>query len=210
MTAIDDVHPLFFLSYARSGSGEPDRRVKTFFNDLSQHVSELVSRRPGADPGFMDQSIRPGQRWTGELLRAVGTCDVFVPLLCVPYADSDWCGKEWYAFSQRRGIGKAKNNPPPVIIPVVWARFTDDQIPTIVGKVQRFLPGDMPGENTQAEYEQYGVSGLIWLERKISYRWVVWRLALEIARHHPANDHPVIHRTLSEEDLHDAFRENET
>jgi hypothetical protein len=60
MTARDDVHPLFFLSYARPGSSEPDRKVKTFFNDLSENVSELVSRRPGADPGFMDRSIRPG------------------------------------------------------------------------------------------------------------------------------------------------------
>jgi TIR domain-containing protein len=201
---IDDVHPLFFLSYARSHIGgpssllrEPDKDVITFFNDLSDNVARLVSRRAGADPGFMDRSIRPGQRWTEELLHAVGTCDVFVPLLCVPYTSSRWCGMEWYAFSQRNGAGGA-------IIPVIWAPFSEQRIPAIVNQVQRFSPGDLPDVEAQAEYEQHGVSGLIWLMRMVPYRWVVWRLAREIAqRHHGI--HTVDQRTLGEDELRNAF-----
>jgi hypothetical protein len=209
MTNAGEVHPLFFLSYARTTLAgpnpqlqEPDRKVITFFNDLSWHVAELVSRRPGADPGFMDRSIRPGQRWTEELLRAIGTCDVFVPLLCVPYTSSYWCGMEWYAFSQRNGTNSA-------IIPVVWAPFPEERAPTVINKVQRFSPGDLPDVDAQAEYEQNGVSGLIWLMRTVPYRWVVWRLAQEIARrHHDSNT--VEQRTLREDQLRDAFQENES
>lgn len=206
-----DDHPLFFVSYARAAGGEPDGIVKTFFNDLSQRVSELAGRRPGADPGFMDRSIKSGQHWTNELLHAIGTCDVFVPLLCVPYRRSTWCGMEWHAVSLRKGTGAARNSRPPVIIPVIWAPFSDDQMPATIGKVQRFSPDDdLPGVIAQKEYEEHGVYGLLWLERTVPYRWIVWKLALEIARHHPSSNHPVRHRTLSEDDLHNAFQENET
>jgi hypothetical protein len=210
MTDSDQVHPLFFLSYARLGQGESDRAVTEFFNDLSRDVKVLVSRRPGADPGFMDRSIRSGQRWTDELLWAIGNCDVFVPLLCLPYTSSRWCGMEWYAFSHRKGSSEAAHSQPAAIIPIIWAPFSEAQMSPAIGKVQRFSPGDMLGDNVQAEYEQHGVSGLMWLMRTVPYRWVVWRLALEIARYHIDYDQSVIRRKLSEPDLHDAFRENES
>jgi hypothetical protein len=209
VTYSDDIHPLFFLSYSRTTLAGPDpqlqmpdRMVITFFNDLSRHVAELVSRRPGADPGFMDRSIRPGQRCTEELLRAIGTCDVFVPLLCVPYTSSYWCGMEWYAFSQRMGTSRA-------ITPVIWAPFPEERAPAVITKVQRSSPGDLPDVDAQAEYEQNGVSGLIRLMRTVPYRWAVCRLAQEIARRH-RDSNALEQRTLRETELRDAFQENES
>ena len=69
------------------------------------YVGGLTVRRPGADPGFMDLSMNPGSEWRGELLEAVGTCKVFVALLSPSYTASEWCGKEWDAFSRRKVTG---------------------------------------------------------------------------------------------------------
>lgn len=214
MTDVDDVHPLFFLSYARNRPssqrprrGEPDSYVITFFDDLSENVASLVSRRPGADPGFMDRFIRPGRPWSGELLQAIGTCDVFVALLCGPYTSSRSCGMEWYAFCQRSEASGAEPARPPAIIPVIWAPFPEERTPEVIRKVQRFSPGGLPDVDIQAEYEQYGVSGLMWLMRTASYRGVVWRLAQEIAQRHHDN-HAAEQRTLREAELRDAFQEN--
>lgn len=107
----DSSTPLFFVSYARAGlvrqadgpEPGPKDQVASFFDDLSVDVAELVHRRPGADPGFMDNgSMQDSGRWSNELLRAAGGCQVFVALLCVPYMSGEWCGMEWGAFSQRK------------------------------------------------------------------------------------------------------------
>src|SRR5215475_14146035 len=101
--------PLFFLSYARTGAGadhvpagEAHQQVLRFFTDLSSQVVGLTARRTGADPGFMDRTIPTGTSWARELLVALGACQAFVALLCGPYATSEWCGMEWYAFSGRK------------------------------------------------------------------------------------------------------------
>jgi hypothetical protein len=215
MTDMDDVHPLFFLSYARARSknqrprrGDPDTYVITFFDDLSESVASLVSRRPGVDPGFMDRAIRPGRPWSDELLRAIGTCDVFVALLSGPYTSSRSCGMEWFAFSQRKGTSEAEPGRPPAIIPVIWAPFPEERTPATIRRFQRFSPAGLPNVDIQAEYEQHGVFGLMWMMRTASYRGVVWQLAQEIAQRHHDN-HALEQRTLGENELRDAFRENE-
>jgi TIR domain len=216
VTGADDVHPLFFLSYARTAQSDqdfelhgPDHDFVTFFNDLSKQVAGLVSRRPGADPGFMDRSISAGRQWSKELLWAIGNCEVFVALLSGPYTSSQWCGKEWGGYAQRKVIGDGRPNPRLPIIPVIWAPFPDELTPQVIRSVQRFSPGVFPDADVRAEYEQYGVSGLLWMFRTASYRSVVWRLAMEIARFHHSK-HSVEPRTLSEGELYDAFQESGT
>jgi hypothetical protein len=210
----DDIHPLFFLSYARSAnSGEdfgpswPDHDVVTFFQDLSKQVAGLVSRRPGADPGFMDRYIRAGEHWSNELLWAVGNCEVFIALLSGPYTSSRWCGMEWCAFSKRKVIGDGHPTPRLPIIPVVWAPFPEERTPKVIRNVQRFSPV-FPDSESRADYEQNGVYGLLWMMHTASYRAVVWRLAQEIANLHHGK-HSVEPRTLSEDELYDAFQENQ-
>lgn len=216
MSGAEDAHPLFFLSYAHSTlsaqdleSLGPDHDVVRFFSDLSKQVAGLVSRRTGADPGFMDWSISAGRKWTNELLWAIGNCEVFIALLSGPYTSSHWCGKEWFGYCQRRVISDGRPNPRLPIIPVVWAPYPEELTPKVILDVQRFSPGVVPGINVRAEYELYGVSGLLWNLREASYRAVVWRLAQEIARfHHSKNS--VEPRTLSEDELYNAFQESGT
>ena len=155
----------------------------------------------------MDRSVAGGTRWTGELLDALGTCQVFVALLSVPYLTSTWCGMEWHAFGQRRVIRSTGNSTPyqSAIIPVIWAPVPEKRIPAAVSAVQRFSPTGPPNVNIITQYEQNGIFGLLKQNQGDAYQAVVWSLALQIADIHytyqvePMKFHPA--------DLRNLFRE---
>jgi|SRR5689334_11353924 len=208
--------PLFFLSYARSGRGagsdpfnELDMQVVKFFQDLSMHVGGLTVRRPGSDPGFMDLSMDPGSEWRGELLEAVGTCKVFVALLSPSYTASEWCAKEWDAFSRRKVTGGEPGGRYRTgIIPVVWSPYPINMFPQVIRRKQWFSPEGLPGMDLMAEYQEYGISGLMWLRREDAYRGVIVRLAQHIARFY--HSYEVRPQVLREDELENIFRERES
>jgi len=195
--------PLFFLSYAHSPNGRP---VAAFFKDLSETIADLVALKAGAEPGFMDKSIPGGGRWTGELLSAVGTCQVFVALLSTPYLTSRWCGMEWYAFAQR--AVRARTGAPDhqtAIIPVIWAPLPAEiEIPSAVSAIQRFAPDGLPDPEIAKLYQEEGVLGLTKVA-KDAYEPVVWRLAQRVAD--IAHRYLVEPRVLDRADLRDVFQE---
>lgn len=213
---LDPLNPLFFLSYKRSSwrghsQGRPqerDRLVAEFFDELSENVAELVSRPTGADPGFIDREIPDGGEWTSELLWAVGSCQVFLPLLSEPYLKSEWCGKEWYAFSQREVISVSSSalHHQTAIIPVVWAPLAQDTaIPAPVAAVQRFVPSGLPDPDIAELYRREGLFGLMKTDQDGAYRTAVWRLAqrvVEVHRHHHVRP-----RAFRPEELRNAFQE---
>jgi hypothetical protein len=176
---VDPRSPLFFLSYAHL---EPNKRFIKFYDDLQDNVAELVSRPPGSDPGYMDQSMPPGIRWTPELMRAVGTCQAFVALLSRPYFDSAWCAQEWHAFTQRRVYSHPKRalTNRTAIIPVLWTPLRDEEIPPAVSAVQRFSPRPLPKTDIVTPYNSEGLVGLLLLDND-AYKAVVWRIAQQIA-----------------------------
>lgn len=206
--------PLFFLSYARSGRGtaknpvnELDMQVMTFFRDLSMNVDGLTVRRPGADPGFMDRSMNPGSEWSGELLEMVGICKVFVALLSPSYTASEWCGKEWNAFSRRKVTGGGRGAKYRTgIIPVIWAPYPEELFPSIIRNVQWFSPEGLPDIDIVAEYQKNGVSGLMYMRQDIFYRGIVLRLAQHIANFH--HSYEVEPQVLREDELHNIFQEH--
>ncbi|MEV0152339.1 TIR-like protein FxsC [Micromonospora sp. NPDC050686] len=181
--------PLFFLSYSRPhrAAGGPFDYVPQFFEDLSVHVSELVGPEPGVDPGFMDSTMAGGQRWNPELLRAAGTCQVFVPLLSSALLGSDWCGREWHAFSRRRVVPRSPgfSAHETAIVPVNWSPTHEVDLPKVIRDIQRFSPTPMPAD-VVGKYEREGVYGLLTLRLENEYRAVVWRLAQRIVAIHRA------------------------
>ena len=196
MPAVDPGSPLFFLSYAHSQvstrnmgeARERNWRFTQFFRDLSENLAELVSRPTGSDPGYMDlgymdQSISDGERWSPELQKAIGTCQVFVALLSPVYFGRPFCGLEWHAFSQRRVLSytPAETITQTAILPVIWAPVRDQDVPAVVRAVQWFYPRDMPTGTLR--YESDGVVGLLQLD-DVGYKSVVWRLAQRIAEIH--------------------------
>jgi hypothetical protein len=197
--------PLFFLSYARDGRAT--QYVADFFKDLSDDVAQLVGRPAGSDPGFMDRSVQGGALWLSDLLHAVGSCQVFVALLSDPYVASEWCSKEWYAFSQRpvrsRDTDEVTNRTG--IVPILWAPMPERPPPRVISAVQRFEPRGLEGEDISARYRVEGVYGLKRLNRIDLYQGVVWHLAQAIARFNFA--YKVESLVLEPDNLRDIFRE---
>jgi hypothetical protein len=210
---LDPRMPVFFLSYVHSQGRqvgppqEPNQRFVRFFDDLSENVAQLIDRPTGSDPGFMDRTLAGGARWTNELLDALGGCQVFVALLSAPYLSSEWCAKEWHAFSQRKVVlhkGEGGRHQS-AIIPVVWAPLRHKRVPAAVGAVQRFSPAGLSDSDIQARYEANGIYGLLRTGQEAAYQAVVWSLALQIADIHYA--YWVEPRKLAENELRNIFQE---
>lgn len=217
--ARDPDAPLFFLSYAHAAEHrktpaaprEANVKVQQFFLDLSEHVSELVGRPAGADPGFMDSTMGGGQRWSTELLDAAGRCQVFVPLISPSLLGSAWCGMEWDAFSRRQIVkhraGSADHETG--IVPVTWSPPDPNlPLPKVIREIQRFTPAKLPDPGIAAQYQREGVYGLLAMRMEAAYQAVVWRLAQHIVSiHHRQWVEPLIPRGPHE--LRNVFEEQE-
>lgn len=181
--------PIFFLSYPRpkllglpaTAPEQVNPLVPRLFDDLNRHVNELIPRRPGEGPGFLDVAIRGGTDWQDNLFHAVGTCQVFVALISPNYVHgSQWCAREWDAFTRRKfsaRTGAMVHGESP-IVPVLWVPVADDQLPPDVAAINRFTPRDLP-TGTEA-FERNGLYGLLQLGYEDIYRAIVWKLAQHI------------------------------
>jgi len=204
----------FFLSYAHAEEGSltagaahhSDLMAEQFFSDLSEDVGQLISLTMGAEIGFMDVGMRGGMQWTDELLHALGTCQVLIPLLSAPYLRSEWCGKEWYAFSRRSVNKREGRNATPrqgCIIPVIWAPFPYALLPSPVSEDMIFMPTSKPDSQLPAQYRENGIFGLLRMGREDSYHIIVWQLAMHVSKvYHSQQVEPQVFRL---EDLHNIF-----
>jgi hypothetical protein len=205
--------PVFFLSYGRTHRGGSvrtaeragfDDKVLRFFDGLSEHVRQLVGSRMGAVPGFVDQSIRAGEEWEQVILEKVRTAPVFVALISADYVDSEWCGKEWDAFSRRRperveGEGGSYQT---TILPVIWSPLPRFMVPKVVQRVQRFAPR----VEASRAYINNGIYGLLSAgeSTRADYEAVVWELAMMVATYFHNFDVPD-GLALSADDLRNVF-----
>ncbi len=168
---LDATAPLFFLSYGRISplrkgpiaQPDPNPRAKQLFADLSNHLNNLVYRETGADPGFMDVAMAGGEEWRSQLLRAVGTCQVFVALLSPAYVKSEYCALEWNAFVERpvRRREGAPDRHQTSVMPVVWLPSPSGAVPAAINKIQRFTPRRLPEDNLAQQYADEGLYGLL-------------------------------------------------
>jgi TIR domain len=184
--------PVFFLSYARADSDVAtdspertgrDRHVWRFHEDLSGHVRQLLGSRAGADPGFIDHSMRGGEKWDNSILEAARTAAVFVALLSADYVESEWCAMEWDAFSRRPAIPRDGRDAgrQTTILPVLWSPVVDRRLlPKTVSDVQRFAPNSFGTDALRRSYELNGIYGLL-VSNSPDYEAIVWHLALHLA-----------------------------
>jgi hypothetical protein len=192
--------PVFFLSYGHAHARAQRRTLQNvnspvvrLFEDLSFHVGELMGSAAGEYPGYLDQAMDPGVRWRTEVLRAAGTCQVFVPLLSPRYLDSPWCAMEFDAFSRRKVNRKPTRRPTDAIgegtaiLPVLWMPMDSEQLPLVLSELQYFMPYPLPDEDIVQRYSEEGVHGLLALHDEEAYQAVVWRLArriVQVSRNH--------------------------
>jgi hypothetical protein len=185
--------PVYFLSYAHADpppgtrlperSGE-DHQVWQFHNDLSRHVRQLVGGyRTGEAPGFIDRSMRPGEKWSRQLRQALRAVPVFVALLSADYVQSRWCAREWNAFSLRRPISRESRQPQDrsTIVPVWWSPVNASLLPDAVLDSQRYTPNFRGNAELTREYEDHGIYGLLVQHMQDHYDRVVWQLARHVS-----------------------------
>jgi len=201
--------PVFFLSYAHPDEfvrhAETSRELDEarFFDDLSENVAALVGRRAGAgavDPGFMDVGM-PGRTWQPTLLEKLGYCHSLIVLLSPSYVVSEWCSKEWDAFSRRpvERLDASGSKDHTAIFPVTWVPVARSRVPDVVNEVKQFSPG----ERYARLYAENGIFGLLRVN-PMAYTLSVWRLAQQIASsYHSYHVAPLI---VDPEDLRDIFR----
>lgn len=184
--------PLFFVSYARPAmplhipvTRPLNNEILRFFSELSLDVSELAGSDNGVFPGFIDRQMAGGQRWSDELMNAIGTCQVFIPLVSPNMVASEWCGKEWHAFDKRN---KQQRIPPPpsaddfqtTILPIKWVPFETSSMPAVVRRIQFFTPTNLPDYEIAEKYWREGLLGLLRTGQEEAYRMIVWRLAQQV------------------------------
>jgi TIR domain len=181
--AVPHLRP-FFLSYAHAGA-DSNKAAKRFYNELRGDLQTLVGLPVGTEMGFFDsEGLGPAVLWPQELAAALGSCQVLVSLLSVPYLNSEWCGKEWHAFTLRErqprpGASRFQNQGS--IIPVRWAPIPFDLPPEVQGKVQIFAPQSTPHQPDLPElYEKEGVFGLLRTNQEEAFGRTIWDLAKSI------------------------------
>jgi hypothetical protein len=133
----------------------------------------LTTLRDGIPAGYMDREMRPGNFWKPELLRALATCQVFLPLYSPRYFESEWCGYEWEAFARRQARQRVNGRfTANAVVPVLWTEERRLALPPIAEEIQYFHPDMGP------LYREEGLYGLLTKELRSDYQ----RATLEIAR----------------------------
>lgn len=181
LTTRDLSKHVFFVSHATANDNTP---FETFFHDLSRDVEQLVERGH-VEVGFIDRGMRGGDDWERKILKAAGTCQVFVPLMSTPFFDSEYSGKEFDAFSRRRTWQRSDEtlmDEAKCVLPVLWAPIR--HAPDAISRLQTFSPDSSSDQELPSYYRKHGIFGLLEMEgaRGPRYRGAVWCLALEIQR----------------------------
>lgn len=181
MSAGRDNRPYFFLSYARTPKRDPadredpDRWVYKLYRDLCGVILQLTAARP-EEAGFMDRENKLGSEWSPDLVSALQRCRVFVPLYSRRYFESNYCGKEWFAFARREFMNKARGGAAGgSIVPALWTRMNLESLPRVAQSVQ--FDHAALGERYSAE----GFYGIMKLQNyRADYQRAVHRLAERI------------------------------
>jgi hypothetical protein len=159
--------PYFFMSHAHpEGAREDDlpestprRLVHQLYTELCRHLREICDPIEASGEnvrmGRVDSGIQVGTdrgRWLADQL---ATCRVFVPLLSPAYFQSERCGREWTAFTERRTEPRRAGwEHIQSIVPVCWVPL-QQEMPEIAAKLQQ-ISGDFP-----PSYQRLGLYGLM-------------------------------------------------
>lgn len=175
-------NPYFFLSYAHTPKhgpdADPDAWVKKLYDGLCEHILQLTDLPPGTKPGFLDQGMAVGTRWTDELADNLARCKVFVPLYSPRYFISEQCGREWWVFSQRQISRRVRGaSRESAIIPALWVPVEPAQMPQVASELQ--FNHAAFGQD-YADEGFYGLTKLRYLQDE--YERAVYRLAQQIVR----------------------------
>jgi FxsC-like protein len=126
-----------FISYARADS--KTSHLGRFINDLKQDLAARTGQT-GETALFLDrENIEVADEWDSALSKALCESTLLVALCSPSYFNSDYCGREYQVFLDRRQslIDSQVYGQQPVraIFPVLWQPLTDP-LPEVVSKFQ--------------------------------------------------------------------------
>lgn len=164
--------PVFFVSYAHA---KRDKPVWDFVDSLSAHLRELLGRRAGTEPGFVDyRSLQVGESWQRNLDLAVRTATVLIPLVSPSYLTSKECTREWTVYVE----GRTAANRPKAIVPVLWVPLRS-ALPSRLRGIQYFAPSASDLAPVRRKYEDNGLYGLQ-ASHLEEYQGILWYLAKHV------------------------------
>jgi FxsC-like protein len=125
-----------FVSYARmdrSPRGEPSANdhIAQFVEDLSVGIRARI----GGDVDkmcFFDTALQTvGVDWTRRINEALGSVQIFLPLLSPTYFQRGFCAQEWHAFEERIAKALPKDQAFRCVVPILWesSRFLTHPLP---------------------------------------------------------------------------------
>jgi FxsC-like protein len=168
----------FFLSYAHSPplagmpATQPDGWVRSFARNLTDAVARRASLEARLDPGFADLEIPVGADWKAEIVAALGTAEVFVPLLSPAYLTRSWPWREWTCFERRLEMADVEG-PGQRFVPVLWVPLPSGERPADVEAALAIAPDDPT---------PYAENGLLALRRLQIYRTAYDQVVDNLAR----------------------------
>jgi hypothetical protein len=164
----------FFVSYTRANN---DIYLQRFVEDLVVVVSDRRGLGRGNVVFFDQRDLELGEDWDAAIVEALQTSGVVLCLFSPAYFKSEYCGRELALFSQRRALIQNAGEPvPPLLKPIIWVPFKDDEVPAALRAEQRTF-GD-PQEAQNVKGFKYLLKQLD--ENKILYNDLVDKLGLEI------------------------------
>lgn len=106
-----------FVSYARD---DLDPQLETFFRKLTHELSLKVGKEKTRV--FIDrEAIVLGAEWKGAIAEGLRTSHVLLALVSPNMLDSDYCGREFQVFLDRRaGSPGPTGKLPSVVLPIIW------------------------------------------------------------------------------------------
>src|SRR6267142_2689226 len=115
----------FYLSAAPADSTEDCQK---FFGDLSSTIrARLLPSENKDEIGFFDPGgMSNGGDWRPEVAEALRTSQTMVALISPQYFESEYAGKEWRLFENRRQLSNGHGSiekegaSPSAIVPVIW------------------------------------------------------------------------------------------
>jgi hypothetical protein len=172
----------FFLSYARLPpvppvrgadlTDPPDEWVREFFHDLSAEVRRRAISEPVLRPGFLATEDASGRHWKSGLADALGSAEVFVPLLSPDYYRRSWPRREWSSFMQRMRDARVAE-PLRRFAPVLWMPLSAGmRAPELAAALS------LAGDASLAPYAENGLRALL---RQPSYRGLYEQVVGELA-----------------------------
>lgn len=165
-----------FVSYA-SGDLQHEADLKLFDAFCSELINEIAVSKALPVEGLAfraKSSIQAGQNWTTELEHALRTAQVMLCCYSSHYFISQWCGREFSVFMDRRDRW-LKTQPPGAavgatrIIPVIWIPRAN--VPECAAMVQDHDDAYPP------DYRKRGIRKLMDLQLTREYKDVVTALA---------------------------------